>query len=473
MLTNSTLTVTTKHPDNLSVFAQDWPDLTNVEDKKARSIISGNGTTITSKGKTKNTNDVVFNFVAYGTSAYPSPSVAPGNPLQIGPFLNIGISTNAFAPYTTGGYQITSTAGLFTNSFLMNGTVTWASATMALKSTGSNAPFDQSALTDYTSDSQLYLNRFPGYLYDGANTPSSQHDSDGKNFAAQVQPLDAEVNPSSTGSIGVVGIGISNFAEELCTSSDFTLTCDPNTFLDQASHLSGVNPSMKLVDCAQAGAYSVDWDDQTLNSTAWTTCFSRLSSPNYNLTPAQVEVVMFEGGEKNPAGSLAQLKGSVCPATPNPLTDPDACVYESYLAGIVRVVKSAFPNVKQIFLQPRIFAGYAAREPYSYEVGFATKWLIQAQVNQIADGTIDPLAGDLGYTSAAWLGWSAYTWGPGPVARDDKEVWLGGDYEWDGVHPSQCRFDGIACGRSQSASLMMNYYTTSPYTTPWFLAPVN
>jgi hypothetical protein len=234
---------------------------------------------------------------------------------------------------------------------------------------------------------------------------------------------------------------------------------------------------MKLVDCAQAGAYAVDWDDPTLSSTAWQTCLSRLSSP-YNLTPAQVEVVMFEGGEKNPAASLGQLVGSVCPANPNPLTNPDSCVYESYLAGIVRIVKSEFPNVKQIFLQPRIFAGYAAREPYSYEIGFATKWLIQAQVNQMLDGTIDPLAGDVGYTSAAWLGWSAYTWDSGPIAATDGAgnsllPWLGGDYEWDGVHPSQCRFDGIACGRSQAASMMINYYTTSPYTTPWFLAPTN
>jgi hypothetical protein len=39
VLTNSTLTITTKYLDNLSAFAQDWPDLSNVEDKKARSMI--------------------------------------------------------------------------------------------------------------------------------------------------------------------------------------------------------------------------------------------------------------------------------------------------------------------------------------------------------------------------------------------------------------------------------------------------
>src|SRR6185437_3692236 len=107
--TGNSVTVAPDNLDNLSVFIEDWANLSPVEDKKARSITASSkkgNQKIAAKGRTKNANDVVFVFAAYnpGTSgAYPSPSQDN--------FLDMGISTNQFVPYTTGGYQITGAAG--------------------------------------------------------------------------------------------------------------------------------------------------------------------------------------------------------------------------------------------------------------------------------------------------------------------------------------------------------------------------
>src|SRR5208282_5070318 len=114
---------------------------------------------------------------------------------------------------------------------------------------------------------------------------------------------------------------------------------------------------------------------------------------------------------------LQDLSGSTCPTTPVAGTDPDACVYEYDLAQLARLLKTVFPNLKQIFMQPFTYCGYGPLEPDCYETGFSIKWLIQAQVNQVEQGTLDPLAGDLSYGSAAWMAWAAYTWGAGTTPR--------------------------------------------------------
>jgi len=124
--------------------------------------------------------------------------------------------------------------------------------------------------------------------------------------------------------------------------------------------------------------------------------------------------------------------------------------------------------MQQVFLSSRIYAGYATTslnpEPYAYESGFAVKWIVQAQIDQMANGgvPVDPRAGNLDYdTLAPWIGWGAYLWAAGPRPRSDGLVWLPADFVADGTHPSPS-------GQSKVGSLLMDFFKGSPVTACWF-----
>ena len=168
-----------------------------------------------------------------------------------------------------------------------------------------------------------------------------------------------------------------------------------------------------------------------------------------------MQVVWVKEADAGPTASL-------------PSVTADAYALETYVADIARAVKTRYPNVEMMFLSSRIYAGYATTtlnpEPYAYESGFAVKWLIQAQIDQMrAGGTIvDPHAGDLNYnTTAPWVGWGSYIWASGTTARSDGLTWQQADFLSDGTHPS-------TSGRTKVGTMLFNFFLTSPLTKPWF-----
>jgi hypothetical protein len=457
-----TITITVPEADNLQATCSDWINLTTIED--AGSQMTANARSISShvSSTTSNPNAVVFAVTAYLGTALASPPQGNYVPLN-----TAGSSTMNLV----GGYTVTRATNTHTNNFVFSTSSQWLSASVALDSSGANQPlFGATPLTDFTGG-QLYLKKFSGYLYNGSNTMPPAHDADGRNIAQQIQPLDVNGHPSATGKIGVVGIGMQNWTLELCTPNTPFNGCLPYTFTDDAAKLAGVNPRTVLVDCAQGGNYASDWENP--GSSAWKTCLNRMAARTYKVTPAQVQVVLWKEIDAYPKVSLNKLSGATCPAVPVVGVDPDACVYEAAMASVARTVKSQFPNAQQMFLHSRTYAGFATShensEPYAYEYGFSNKWLIQAQISQLAGGGIDPLAGDLSYTAAPWLAWGPYFWASGTTPRSDGQVWVGGDFEADGTHISDCTFYGITCGVKKIANLMINFYSTSPYST-WFMA---
>jgi hypothetical protein len=156
---------------------------------------------------------------------------------------------------------------------------------------------------------------------------------------------------------------------------------------------------------------------------------------------------------------------------PLPASNAHAYALTATLADVVRALKVRYPNLQQVFLSSRIYAGYATRdlspEPYAYETGFSVKWLIEAQIEQMAagGGEISSLAGDLNYnTVAPWLAWGPYLWADGTTPREaDGLVWLPEDFGEDGTHP-------LPSGREKVADLLLNFFKDSPFTRCWFVA---
>ena len=306
-------------------------------------------------------------------------------------------------------------------------------------------------LTDLVD--RTYLG-FTGGLYpDCANTPPVAHDSAGRSRALSVQPLDGNGNPSVNGKIALLSIGMSNTTQEFCSSSSL-LPCDGWTLMGLATSDAAVNhTTLVLVNGARGGQSADQWlSDTAFNYNhirdAWLT-------PN-GLTERQVQVAWVKVANPNPTVSLPDVAA-------------DAYVLEQRMGTIVRVLKTRYPKLKQIFFSSRIYGGYGTGlnpEPEAYESGFAVKWLIEAQIRQMQAGGViqDSRAGDLNLnTGTPWLGWAAYLWADGTTPRSDGVVWLRNDIATDGVHPSQS-------GQAKVGAMLLAFFKSSPYTRCWFVA---
>ena len=102
-------------------------------------------------------------------------------------------------------------------------------------------------LMDMTS-SQNYLH-FAGGLYgNGSNKVPASHDADGISAGAAVQSLDQNGNPSKTGAIVFLGIGMSNATEEF------------SAFISTAASTTGVNhTTLAMEDGATGAATACYW----------------------------------------------------------------------------------------------------------------------------------------------------------------------------------------------------------------------
>lgn len=313
--------------------------------------------------------------------------------------------------------------------------------------------FSATPLTDMGAQSYL---GFSGGLYsNGSNQAPADHAVAGALKAALVRPLDTNGNPSPTGKVVLLSIGMSNTTQEFCAQGN-PQPCNSWSFMGQAAADPSVNrTTLAIVNGAQGGKAATFWDSPTDPD------YDRVRDTDLlpaGLTEAQVEVAWLKVANISPTRSL-------------PSSTADAYTLETEMGNIVRALKVRYPNLQLVYLSSRTYGGYATTnlnpEPYAYESGFAVKWLIQAQIDQMANSgaIVDARAGDLNYnTVAPWIAWGPYLWADGANPRSDGLTWQPADVRPDdGTHPS-------TSGQQKVGALLLSFFKAAPTAQSWFPA---
>ena len=294
---------------------------------------------------------------------------------------------------------------------------------------------------------------FEGSLYPGGtNSMPGVHFFAGILRAQTIQPRDPSGAFDPDGKVIFLSIGMSNTSREFCGAPAGS-ACTDWSFIGQAAGDPQVDHDhLVILNGANGGAVTSAWNDP--DDRDYDRVRDVVLAP-LGYTEDQVQVVWVKIANAQPSAAL-------------PGETSDAYQTFRMLGGLLRSLRIRYSNIQQVFFSSRIYAGYATTllnpEPYAYEYGFSVKWLIEAQIDQMAGIGIDPVPGDLDYdTAAPWAAWGPYLWANGTTPRSDGLVWLPEDFDPDGTHPS-------VSGVEKVADLLMDFFSTSPLTMCWFLA---
>jgi len=287
---------------------------------------------------------------------------------------------------------------------------------------------------------------FAGGLYEnGSNDVPADHHAVGLALAEQVKPIRRK--------FVFLAVGMSNTAMEFFTFQNLE-SGDSRVNHSSMAVLRGAEGSMTA--CAWSSAKETPQEHGCKMPRYLPNQYDRIRDELLKpegLSEDQVEVVWMKNAERRPTVAL-------------PSKNAEAYDYERYIGDTARALRARYPNLKLLFISSRIYAGYARvplnPEPYAYESGFSVKWTIQAQIDQMRRGTVDPIAGNLDYKKGAapWIAWGPYLWADGTARRSDGLTWDDSDFMPDGTHPN-------AKGTERVAGLLMDFFLHSPYTT-WF-----
>ncbi len=312
-----------------------------------------------------------------------------------------------------------------------------------------NPPPQRVPLNDLGTGSYL---GFSGGLYSGgSNVPPAGHTTAGLARANAIRRLDAAGNPDPNGSYILLSIGMSNTTQEFCGGTGST-NCTSWSFMGQAAADAAVNKSgLIIIDGAMGGRSASFWDSPA--DPDYDRIRDEILAPR-GLSELQVQAAWMKVANPRPTVSL-------------PAEEADAVTLLMQMGNILRALKTRYPNLQLVFASSRIYAGFATSalnpEPYAYESGFSVKWLIEAQIAQMAQARIvDLRAGDLNYnTVAPWVGWGPYLWADGTNPRSDGLIWEPADFQSDGTHPSQS-------GEQKVGKMLLEFLKTSPFSRCWF-----
>jgi len=295
-----------------------------------------------------------------------------------------------------------------------------------------------------------------GGLYpDARNERPAAHESAGIQLASDIHPLDADGKLATDGKIVLLGIGFSN-----------TLQCFKG-FIDVAAEAKGLNPHVVLVNGAHGGrsAFMIESLDNPVGSDYWKSWVpSHLKDAG--VTAAQVQAVWLKETDAQLGPGQLKMMGidKYDCAMNHPFPD-DARMLQAELGQIVRIIHGQFPNAKMVYLSSRSYGGWAQRgntEPFSYDTGYAVKWLIEQQIQGSAELNFDPAKGEV---KAPWLSWGPYLWANAEERRQDGFANLFDDYRSnDHLHHSDH-------GIKKMGMLLLEFFQKDSSTRGWFNTP--
>jgi hypothetical protein len=294
-----------------------------------------------------------------------------------------------------------------------------------------------------------YLNYTGGLYANGANTRPPAHEVAGLQIATnEILPLDASGNTdTNNGKVVLLSLGVSNTTQEWASGDNVTHNVT-NTFKYRADRDPSKNPQLVIVDGAFGGQDAITWTNP--------------ASANWAMVITQRLVAAGVTTNQVQALWLKQALASVH----NYGTFPGhAQALRGYLATILRIAKSKYPNLKLCYFscRTRSYDTNSADlnpEPFAFETAFADKWVIEDQINGINNLNYNSSNGPV---VAPWLSWGPYIWADGMTPRSDGLVWFCSDLsQADYTHPS-------SNGVFKVASQLLAFFKTDATTTPWFL----
>lgn len=285
---------------------------------------------------------------------------------------------------------------------------------------------------------ETYKGESGGLYGNGSNDPPAAQQEAAKKAVARIQPLDAQGNPSASGKIGFVSVGMSN------TTMEFSVF---KTLADSDPQKSS---KVAVVDLAQGGQIPDKWNDPTSEAgrKVWSTVEQRLKSAG--VTNEQVQVAWIK------QALVQQAQFGEFPSHAKKL--------ENDLVASLQLLKQRFPNLQLAYMSSRIYGGYATTalnpEPYAYEGAFSIRWIIDRQIKSDPALNADSARGEV---KSPVVLWGPYLWADGTTPRHDGLVWKVDDLrENDRTHPSES-------GRKKVAELLLNFCHSDPYAKSWYL----
>ena len=331
-------------------------------------------------------------------------------------------------------------------------------------------PADWSGLVAITNLAGPYKGADGGLYGGGRNEPPAAHRAAHLRETDKIRPLDAQGNPAADGKIGLITIGFSNSSME---SEDFKRTADADPQKSPAVVIvNGCIGGRSAVMWAWDGAESLPKSEQDrLDQQMDLLRMPKTNRKSFVNTPKDTWPTL---AQRLAAAGLSPLQVQACwlkhvEANPKPLGEfpAHARALQADITAVLQIAKQRYPNLRVVYLSSRTFGGWSGREsgspePYAYESGFGTRWIVQSQIAGEAALNFDSARGAV---KAPLVLWGPYLWAQGNTPRKfDGLTWTQNDVREDQLHPS-------GAGTKKTTTLLLNFFKTNEGAGRWFLKP--